>query len=591
MKKDIKEPQSVQRVRNESFNTLIEKLIELGYNESTPELIELVELAIKAKKTGIDNCVNRLTEITNKLHFEKLIETSYRINKNQIKEIINVDHVLFKIIKQHFLSLYNLLSYQFSVGAIGNLSDSYMKSIDLQKQLANSNSLKNGHSDRLAWFINLKNPITYWTNKNVKKHYSGTVKIFSDLISNEGNNSFDLRRMHIFYKEYFQPLKSDPSKIDLNDQIKHLFKGLLFEYLIGINSRIIVITNYNELQKRMYFENNQYKNVANIFLLDYALFQYPINIQSESSVDYELHLLPAEFSVEPLMPQFSTVAIDEHEYSEQKVFHIEGPNLFYIFKRNFLAFWKKDQFVQSLDNLILQSIWKTLCDDEENIILQSAFKISSFCESIRELLQIASDTDNELKDFLLNKNKKLGLNLSTLEGIEELFKVVQNELFIKDKAAITSIEKSIIMTILNNCDSLLDELFKEKLMLEGEIFSIRVSFQNYFDVQDLFDLWVYLLSKGISIKDLLNDEMFFDYDSDTNNSEYLKIMGENDCRDYSNKDELDHFHDELKAICYNYEQNVLKQHLKENLNKNYLQSRLNRVLGNKKLSKVQFNYN
>ena len=88
-----------------------------------------------------------------------------------------------------------------------------------------------------------KNPLVYWNTRDVKKHYSLTIEnFFNDL------NKIDIRRMHVIYEDYFS---SDLVNIE---QIKKTFQGLLFEKLIGINSRIIILKKFDQIKDHFYFD-------------------------------------------------------------------------------------------------------------------------------------------------------------------------------------------------------------------------------------------------------------------------------------------------------------------------------------------------
>ncbi|MDP2946704.1 MAG: hypothetical protein Q8N88_01185 [Nanoarchaeota archaeon] len=359
-------------------------------------------------KYGID-IVDVLSKFDDSSHLEKYIASAALVNKfsnDDQDDHFKINHILFKIIKQNFISIYSLLSYQFSYLTIDDLKSSYEASAKCQVDLKKSPNHFVNKAEKLAWFINLKNPFIYWNNENVKKHYSATINNFYK------NSSVDLRRMHIFYDDYFHN-----SPLNLK-QIKIAFQGLLFEQLIGINNRLIIIKDFESIKKYLYFENideiNNIDNLThtliqdelkfkNIFFLDFALYQYPSVHKPNNYTDYNYHLLPANFGLEAPIKSEEDITTLSKKYEGESIFEFHGPYLFHIFKNNFQSFWNKERFIKTMDELIMHRVWRLLKSKNGKKIIRGIINDRHFVKNIKDHLNLTKKyISNFIDDLSIN---------------------------------------------------------------------------------------------------------------------------------------------------------------------------------------------
>jgi hypothetical protein len=372
---------------NKDIERLKLAIKDAGFNletkESLQDFINLMSKLGKIKNRYKGDTIKYLASFEDSNHLEKYISSAYKINEYSNDNSVShfkINHILFKIIKQNYISLYTLLSYQFSSFTIDDLDDAYTLSGKIQKKLIKTMQKGNSRSERLAWFINLKNPLVYWDSVGVKKHYSMIIENLST------KENIDNKRMHIFYEEYF-----NSRALNLK-QIRKMFQGLFFEKLIGIDNKLIIIKNFDEIKHKLYFdpyslkeENSEIYNSEQfkcLFLLDYALYQFPNIIRGESCQDNDYYLLPANFSLEPPILEEKNILYLKKKYEKEAVFEFTGPYIYYIFKRNFQSFWHKDNYISSLDDLIIHKAWR-ISKSYKSEILKILFEDSSFISNIK----------------------------------------------------------------------------------------------------------------------------------------------------------------------------------------------------------------
>jgi len=410
---------------DKNFEKLKQVIKEAGFDlekkQSFQEFLTITEKLGKIKKRYQNGTLGNLASFEDSNHLEKYISSAYRINEYSNDDAIShfkINHILFKIIKQNYISLYTLLSYQFSSLTIDDLEDAYTLSGTIQERLIKTLKKGNGRNERLAWFINLKNPLVYWDTDDVKRHYSMIIKNLSE------KENIDNRRMHIFYEDYL-----DNNNLNVK-QIKKIFQGLFFEKLIGIDNKLIIINNFNKIKDKLYFDpyglikntpdNFNSEQFKCLFLLDYALYQFPNITQSESCQDYDYYLLPANFSLEPPITEEKNVIDLKKKYEDESVFEFTGPYIYYIFKRNFQSFWHKKNYIESLDELIIHKAWR-ITKTYKSQILPLLFSNNIFIGNIKSMIDgLASKINLFIEDFsfeLDNKyeifTKKNSANLST----------------------------------------------------------------------------------------------------------------------------------------------------------------------------------
>lgn len=523
--------------------------IDLSSQEKIDNFIKSIELLPKIQRRYANNPLHHISKFVDANHLGKYISSAFHINalsNDSVTDHFKMNHILFKIIKQNYISLYNLLSYQFNTLTIDDLKDSYNRSSDLQKDLVKSIELNGIQSERLAWFVNLKNPSTYWKNAEVKKHYSFIIKNFHDI------KEVDLRRMHVFYDVYFDKESS------LNfDQVKFTFQGLLFERLIGINNKLIIINKFDDIKGLVHFSPEEGEEISDpyfksLFLLDYALFQYPRHQKAKTSVDYELHLLPADFSLDPPIENAEMIHSLVEKYSNEAVYELNGPYLFYIFKRNYQSFWNKEKYISSLDDLIFHRIWRILQKNKKNIL--NKIIDSDYIAAIKSELE----TEIINSEFLQHIKNRPDFD-STKNTIKRIFKILtieDNNFLSENSEAVTDLESSFIYSLFeflpqfNQIVLGLDDDNSDN-ELEKEIYTIRKIFSENIEVMDLFSFWKRITAQhSFTIDDLIGDDFYSD--ENENMSEYLRKLEDNKDEDYSELSKRNELRGDLKKCCLRF---------------------------------------
>lgn len=558
------EAQTTISVVDKKIDLVLEFLIENGIDIDDDFLKYIKQFKEYKKIYQTDQVIKKLIDFGSPHHLEKYIESVYEINKipdTGSERYFKMDHILYKIIKQNYIALYNLLSYQFSTKTIKDLFDSYTESIFLQKNILESLNIS-GEKERLAWFINLKNPSTFYRSNDVKNHYSAIIENFYKI------DKVDLRRIHIFYNEYF---------LDENIlQLKKAFSIMFFENLIGINNKLVNIINVDSIKEKVYFEGNRNNNFANVFLLDYALFQYPRLETSNSCIDYDLHLLPAEFALEEIITNKQDAQAKAEEYPKQRVFHLNGPHLFYIFKKNYLSFWNKDRYVKSIDELLRNKIYDIFCK-QKNTLLEIILD-TDFIEKFRELLS-GKSVDNEFINTVRQElvKSKIEIN-SEIKVLKRVVNEVLRRHFLDE--TIEVIEADFIAMTLDISNKVSSHILKD-LPIESEIFSIRDIFYRNIEVLDFFTFCrrVFVDYK-VSPKSFLSETFYYDKDRENGMSNYFKILGIELVEDYENPENRKKIISEIVDELESFVNNVLIKQTDINKIRNSFISKFDRYIIN-----------
>ncbi len=267
---------------------------------------------------------------------------------------VQMDHILFKVIKHNYYSLKSLLEYPlFKRSTPYNLKTTYDKSIEIADNIEDVDG-------SFLWFTNMKIPITYAKTSSVSRHYKG---IHSIIISKK---NIDVRRIHLFY-DSFNNISNRGSK----ENSRALFTNLLLEYLHGINSRVLIVRDYKKLQAIAPWIDIAGRKIGDLFLLDYAL-NYSNTGQTESSkyLKGDRFTLCADFSADLPEAEMST---EEHE--KDKVYVLEEPLIFSLFQQHFFSLWNKDNYVEYIKTNFISERDQKIADVlRENLTLLDFFQ-------------------------------------------------------------------------------------------------------------------------------------------------------------------------------------------------------------------------
>jgi len=407
---------------------------------SLPEEIEKIKSDLDTRKNKESEIIKKyqkdvfdiLIEFDNHKDLNTYIHNSFFINRRS-KDIegsnIFMDHILFNFMKQHILSLLNLVNYKLTKDKPIDLESSYVKSIEIANQLKN----KDGS---LAWYINQRIPTTYVKANSVKYHLENIFAIFC------AKKEVDVRRIHLFYEKFFVYDEMKPFGY-LNT--KALFTTLLLEYLHGIASKVLVIKNYDNV-KQYLFRKGEEISLNSLFLLDFALYFSKDNyLYPEKNYLYgKSHILCADFVAED--PHYKEddngqdaikreFDLRTESYEKDKVYVFKNNIIYSLFQNYFLSMWNKEEYFHFMDlHLKEQNANHELI--ELNDILKNEIQVIDFLDFWKEAM--GSTTIDNLFDTnifsakyswnspkIAGKNKKQSLK-KILEIITE-FEPKENE--------------------------------------------------------------------------------------------------------------------------------------------------------------------
>lgn len=342
----IAEQKKVIIAQNTKNNELLQKL------KAKENLFSIVSASYGA------NIWEKLINFEGANILRSYINNSFAINqrsKEANKPKLWMDHILYNFMRQHIQSLLNIVNYKLE-GKPCDLITSYEESVRTARNLSSNNG-------SLAWYINQRIPTTYIDANSVDYHLEKIFEIFHE------NVEVDVRRIHLFYENFF--LKSGGRNFG-EENTKSLFTILLIEYLHGIDNRVLSIAGLDEVEKVVFRDHNDFPENF-LFLLDFALYfsqDSHAEIQKLSSADIisssnylygEPKILCGDFTAEN--PKRASDTLEGEftyrtlRYSMDKVYVLDNPIVYSMFKNYFLSMWNKDKYVNYLRNHFDEQIY------------------------------------------------------------------------------------------------------------------------------------------------------------------------------------------------------------------------------------------
>lgn len=244
-------------------------------------------------------------------------------------------HLLYHMMSQHlfsFCNVENTLNENISINKSLNpadLSQSYGLSKVIAKEL-------NNDSKSYAWFSNMKLPTTYIGTPSVIRHYKELSKILAE------RPLVKVRRLHLFYE----------SLTDDRAQLKALFTTLLVEFLMGIESKIVLVKDSEYPEYKAHFYN--FKDQVTYdkgYLLDFALYHNEIR-DYDGVYNDNYRSLFANFCYEkPFRGDDATIKRNKVlQYTKQKIYLIDDYNIFQVLRCYFISLWDKPDYVKYLES-------------------------------------------------------------------------------------------------------------------------------------------------------------------------------------------------------------------------------------------------
>ncbi len=330
----------------------------LEIEESKLVLEELDFFLTQIREKYGEEVIDQLVHFEGNNILKHYLTSAYDINKRKNyanEQNYKMDHFLYKIMKHHAFSLFDLQHYN-PKGKPHNLESSY----GLSASIANDIEDTDGN---IAWFSNMKLPTTYLGSDEVDTHYND---LWDCGLLQRPN--VDVRRIHIYFEDF--------NKDSKDKETEALFTVLILEFLLGINSRVLIIDNYNSIKdKILSLKNTQNADIISVFLLDFALY-FQKSINSNTHLPGNYFSLCSDFVFEDLNDVTANLDERKERYSNEKVFEFHDPKIFSILKYYYLSTWNKDKYVNFLESqhpklFINNEIFKTGLID----ILKNNFKV------------------------------------------------------------------------------------------------------------------------------------------------------------------------------------------------------------------------
>jgi len=284
--------------------------------------------AIREMKEQYPDWLKELPRIKGKelliKYYDKILEI-----ENIIENGENRTHLLYNMMSQNTFSFEDLSNIDLGK-KIRNINESYDESVNIAKEL-------NDDSKSYAWYSNMKLPTTYANSDNVKKHYKKLLEIFKN------KPLIKVRRMHLFYESFL------PENDNNIEQLKALFTILLVEFLMGIESKVVILKNIN---RNSDYKNHFYDFQSDIksdkgYLLDFALYH---NEKRDYDGVYDNNYISlfANFCYEK--PSNTSICNDDskRETEFDKVYYISDYIIFHILRNYYISLWYKDGYIEYL---------------------------------------------------------------------------------------------------------------------------------------------------------------------------------------------------------------------------------------------------
>jgi hypothetical protein len=252
---------------------------------------------------------------------------------------LDMNHILFYFMRFNIMSLMNIVDYPNDASNPVNLRTSYGRSIEVARSIRDADG-------SLAWYINQLIPSTYVSANSVTHHLRSTFDLFIQ------KHSIDVRRIHLFYPEFFTHTQSNFARTN----IKALFTTLLLEFLHGVDSRVLCVKNYEKARDIILAPREHEKGrsiVADypMLLLDFALY---FSIEPDSPSGFMggiprvlcANFMATEMSSEDKLEQERTQdeVLRTREYERQRVYDFDNPMLYGMFKTCFLSLWNLGKY-------------------------------------------------------------------------------------------------------------------------------------------------------------------------------------------------------------------------------------------------------
>jgi hypothetical protein len=292
-----------------------------------------------------EDIIERLEDFKGYKLLSSYLDYAYKID-NRKKILPDFDskmtHLLFKIIKHHTFSFFDLLYYN-PKGKPYDLETSYKTSAAIASSI-------NDDKENIAWYSNMKLPSTYSVTDEVYKHYSYLWEGFNDEEYDYSKNNCgilqtknaDVRRIHI----YFDKLNDGK----LNEETIKLFTTLMIEFLLGIESKVLIINNYHKIKSKIIsLSKDTEAEILSIFLLDFALYYNKSNNTGYSHLPGDYYSLCSDFVFEDLDDRKIDSEIRKENYQKEKVYLFNDPKIYAIFKYYFLSIWNLEAYVSFLE--------------------------------------------------------------------------------------------------------------------------------------------------------------------------------------------------------------------------------------------------
>jgi len=327
------------------------------------EAENIIEDLKKMKKYG--DWRKKLSDIKCSFLLKEYYNNIGEIEQYAEKKDEKMTHLLYHLMNQHSISFLEMskklkeseeekLTATEEKGGcnIDKLKLSFDKSVFLAEKLENN-------FGSYVWYSNMKLPETFLSSKHTKDYYSDFSKRFI-----EGKDKIKVRRLHLFYHDMINSEKEKDK-----DSVKKMFTILLIEYLMRIESKVVVIKDYKKEDiNKHFFKFNKKIDDCRVYLLDFALF-HSRNFENPT-IYGNYNSLFADFCFEELEGE-------KENFDNQKVYHIDDYNIFHILKSYYLSLWDKQDYIIYLNkrNELIKSkqIDETIKLYEENIFVYDFF--------------------------------------------------------------------------------------------------------------------------------------------------------------------------------------------------------------------------
>lgn len=256
----------------------------------------------------------------------------------------------------------------------------------------------------ILWFSNMKRPSTYVRSRYPTPHCKAISLVL------HSKRLVDARRVHLFHNRF-----ADPTIRKQNGEAYFLLGTMLAEYLSGIESRVLWISDLEQILPGA----EAGKKIGPLYLLDYALCASADRdrggASSEQSNGFSIlcsdFTAEADYTVEPGPSYHAEVERDQaialRVYENERVYPLREPTLLPLFRQHFLALWDVKGYASRI-----RSAYPDPDPDSEELRAQvAALEAAARNVGLFEFMEFLGAKDAAGNDCLLDAFKRYPYDL------------------------------------------------------------------------------------------------------------------------------------------------------------------------------------